>query len=168
MSTLFTGLKSVCLKCVALKTSGLGGIPGLVVMGGDSWSKGHRFESQHHLLDGHFFTFVVVKIIKFVWKDENKRKRVRGWPIFLKKRRGPIYKRINAKQESWLVAIMSDLCNNRQWQKTTTGVVFPSKLFCAKIESSWIKRWVGGRSKKTLFDLPWIVRSGDKKLGLKI
>ena len=106
---------------------------------------------------------IVVKIIKFVWKDENKRKRVRGWPIFLKKRRGPIYKRINAKQESWLVAIMSDLCNNRQWQKTTTGVVFPSKLFCAKIESSWIKRWVGGRSKKTLFDLPWIVRSGDKK-----
>ena len=81
MSTLFTGLKSVCLKCVTLKTSGLGGIPGPVVMVGDSCSKGHRFESQHHLLDGHFITFVVVKIIK----DENKRKRVRGWPIFLKK-----------------------------------------------------------------------------------
>ena len=31
-----------------------GGSPGLVVMGGDSCSKGHEFESQHHILDGHF------------------------------------------------------------------------------------------------------------------
>ena len=27
--------------------------PGLVVMGGDSCSKGHGFESQRHILDGH-------------------------------------------------------------------------------------------------------------------
>ena len=31
----------------------LGGIPGLVVMGGDSFSRGHVFESQHSILDGH-------------------------------------------------------------------------------------------------------------------
>ena len=28
--------------------------PGLVVMGGDSCSKGRKFESQHCRLDGHF------------------------------------------------------------------------------------------------------------------
>ena len=31
-----------------------GGSPGLVVTGGDSCSEGHGFESQHHILDGHF------------------------------------------------------------------------------------------------------------------
>ena len=31
--------------------------PGLVVMGGDSCSKGHGFESQYLILDVHFFTF---------------------------------------------------------------------------------------------------------------
>ena len=35
----------------------LGGSPGLVVMGVDSCSKGCGFESHHHTLDGHFFTF---------------------------------------------------------------------------------------------------------------
>ena len=31
-----------------------GGSLGLVVMGGDSCSEGREFESQHHILDGHF------------------------------------------------------------------------------------------------------------------
>ena len=35
----------------------LGGSPDLVVMGGDSCSKGRVFESQHHVLDGHVYTF---------------------------------------------------------------------------------------------------------------
>ena len=39
----------------------LGGSPGLVVMGGDSCSKGHWFESQRPILDGHFFTFICYK-----------------------------------------------------------------------------------------------------------
>ena len=30
-----------------------GGSTGLVVMGGDSFSKGREFESQHHILNGH-------------------------------------------------------------------------------------------------------------------
>ena len=35
-----------------------GGRPGQVVMEGDSCSKGCEFESQHHILDGHFFTLI--------------------------------------------------------------------------------------------------------------
>ena len=34
---------------------------GLVVMGGDSNSEGHGFESRHRILDGHFFTFICCK-----------------------------------------------------------------------------------------------------------
>ena len=35
-----------------------GGSPGLVVMGRDSRSCGRGFESRHHILDGHFFTYI--------------------------------------------------------------------------------------------------------------
>ena len=38
-----------------------GGSPGLVVMGRDSCFKGRGFESWHHILDGHFFTFICCK-----------------------------------------------------------------------------------------------------------
>ena len=41
----------------------LGGSPGLVVMGGDSCSKGCVIESKHCILDGHFFTFICCKIV---------------------------------------------------------------------------------------------------------
>ena len=61
----------------------LGGSPGLVVMKWDSCSEGHGFESQHHILDGHFFTFICCKnCIVCLKKTENKRKRGREWPIF--------------------------------------------------------------------------------------
>ena len=36
--------------------------PGLVVLRGDSCSKGRRFESQHRVLDGQFSHLFVVKI----------------------------------------------------------------------------------------------------------
>ena len=37
---------------------------GLVVMGGDSCAKGLEFKSRHHILDGHFFTYLfVAKIV---------------------------------------------------------------------------------------------------------
>ena len=49
--------------------------------GRSSWSEGHGFKSQHHILDGHFSHILVVKIVMFVCKDENKWKRGRGWPI---------------------------------------------------------------------------------------
>ena len=32
-----------------------------MVMGDDSCLKGHGFESQHHMLDGHFFTLICCK-----------------------------------------------------------------------------------------------------------
>ena len=77
-------------SCVAVPTqkiSRLGGSPGLVVMGGYSCSEGHGFKSQHHILDGHFFTVICCKICNdFSFKrpkiNDN---RDRGWPIFLKK-----------------------------------------------------------------------------------
>ena len=52
----------------------MGGSPGLVVMGGDSSSKGCEFKSQCCILDGHdiFSHLIVVKIIMCVCKDENK------------------------------------------------------------------------------------------------
>ena len=53
---------------------------GLVVMGRDSHSKGRGFESRHWMdIFSHIF---VVKIVMFLEKTENKRKRGRGWPIF--------------------------------------------------------------------------------------
>ena len=41
-----------------------GGSPGLVVMGGDSCSKGCEFKNQHNILDGHIFTNLFV--VKYV------------------------------------------------------------------------------------------------------
>ena len=41
----------------------LGGIPGLLVMGGDSCTEGRGFKSLHHILDGHFSHIFVVKIV---------------------------------------------------------------------------------------------------------
>ena len=53
------------------KNGGVGQEPGLVVMGGDSCSKGREFESQHQLLDIHFSHLFVVKIqnCNFFGKD---------------------------------------------------------------------------------------------------
>ena len=39
----------------------MGGSPGLVVMGRDSHSEVHGFESRHRILDGHFFTYICCK-----------------------------------------------------------------------------------------------------------
>ena len=44
----------------------LGGSPGLVVMGGDSFAEGCGFKSQRHILDGHFSHIFNVKIVMFV------------------------------------------------------------------------------------------------------
>ena len=64
----------------------MGGSFGLVVMWGDLCSKGRGFESQRRILDGHniFSDMFVVRNVMFVWKDENKQKRGREWPIFIK------------------------------------------------------------------------------------
>ena len=53
------------MKSIAKKVMKLGGSPSLDVMGGDSCSKGHEFESWHHTYTGWtFFTYVFV--VKFV------------------------------------------------------------------------------------------------------
>ena len=54
------------LKHSGRKNSKVGGSPGLMVMGGDSCSKGRGFESRHHILDGHFSHLFVVKIVMCV------------------------------------------------------------------------------------------------------
>ena len=41
--------------------SSKGESPGLVVMGGDPCSEGHRFESWDRILEGHFFTYICWK-----------------------------------------------------------------------------------------------------------
>ena len=57
-----------------------------MVMEGDSCSEGHGFESQHRILDGHFFTYICCKNCNYVFLKRPKinDKRGRGWPIFLK------------------------------------------------------------------------------------
>ena len=47
---------------------------------GDSCSKGREFESQHHILDGHFFTYIFV--VKFE-KTKIKEKEAGVGPLFL-------------------------------------------------------------------------------------
>ena len=37
-----------------------------MVMGINSWWRGHEFESQHGMLDGRFFTFVGSKIVLLI------------------------------------------------------------------------------------------------------
>ena len=46
----------------AVTINSMGGSPGLVVMGGDSCSKGCGFKSWHCILDGHYSHIFVVKI----------------------------------------------------------------------------------------------------------
>ena len=49
-------------------------------MGGE----GRGFESQHFLLDGDFSHKFVVKIVMFIWKDENKQEETGDGPAFKK------------------------------------------------------------------------------------
>ena len=56
-------------------------------MGGDSCSKGLGFESRHHILDGHVFTFICCKNCNDVClleKTANKRLKRPGLADFLK------------------------------------------------------------------------------------
>ena len=51
--------------------------PDLEVMGRDLCPEGHGFKSPQRILDGHFSRKFVEKIVMFVGKCENKRKRGR-------------------------------------------------------------------------------------------
>ena len=52
-----------------------------MVMGGDSWFEGRGFKFQHFIMDGQFPHIFVVKIVMFVWKDENKQKEAGDGPL---------------------------------------------------------------------------------------
>ena len=56
----------------------------LLVMGGDSCSKGRGFESQHCILDGHFFTLICCKTCNDVCLKRPKINDKRGRGLFLK------------------------------------------------------------------------------------
>ena len=62
----------------------MGGSPGLVVMGGDTYSEGCGFKSRHCILDGHFFTYICCKNCNDVCLKRPKinDKRGQGSPIF--------------------------------------------------------------------------------------
>ena len=60
--------------------------PGLVVIGGDSCSEGCKFESQHHILDGHFSHLFDVRIVMFVQKRPKiNEKEAEDGPFFQKR-----------------------------------------------------------------------------------
>ena len=55
-----------------------------MVMGGDSCSKGCGFESQHHILDGHFVTYICCKNCNNFGKDEISEKEAGDGPLLKK------------------------------------------------------------------------------------
>ena len=57
-------MKLIVVVIIYLK----GGNPGLVVMEGDSHSRGRGYKSPHQILDGHFTRFIA-KIVMFLSKD---------------------------------------------------------------------------------------------------
>ena len=59
-----------------------------MVMGGDSRSKGRGFESQHHILDGHFSHIFVVKICNVCLKRPKINVKEAGVGPFFKKGTG--------------------------------------------------------------------------------
>ena len=63
----------------------MGGSAGLVVMGGDSRSKGCGFKSRYLILERHFSHIFVIKICNYFQKRPKINEKRLGWPIFLKK-----------------------------------------------------------------------------------
>ena len=59
----------------------LGGSSGLVAMEEDSCSEDCGFKSQHHILDGNFFTYICCKNVMFVWKEETNEKEAVDGPF---------------------------------------------------------------------------------------
>ena len=54
-----------------------------MVMGGESCSNGREFESWHHILDGHFFTYVICCIICNVFEKTKINSKEAGVGTFL-------------------------------------------------------------------------------------
>ena len=56
-----------------------------MVMGRDSRSEGHRFESRHCILDGHFFTYICCKNCHVCLKTPKINEKEAGIGPFFKK-----------------------------------------------------------------------------------
>ena len=69
----------------------IGGSPGLVVMEGDSRSKGCGFKSRHCILDGHFFTYICCKNCHVRLKRPKLTKKRPGLALFKKKNQIKFY-----------------------------------------------------------------------------
>ena len=69
---LYVGTYTATICTYGSKLSSLGGSPGLVVMGGDSRSKGRGFESWRRILDGHeiFHVDLLQKLYCLFEKDQ--------------------------------------------------------------------------------------------------
>ena len=63
---------TLCTNFITLYHFILGGSLCLVVMVGDSCSKGRGFKSQHHILEGHFSHLFVVKLVLYKTKINQK------------------------------------------------------------------------------------------------
>ena len=73
-------------RCSAAARRRGGRSPGLVVMGGDSCSKGRESKSQDHILDGHFFIIICWENGKFYLKGTKKNEKEAGdGPLFFSK-----------------------------------------------------------------------------------
>ena len=70
--------KGIFLKLPINNYDLLGERAGLVITGVDSCREGRGFESHHSRLDEHFSHLLLVKIVMFVWKDKNERKKRPG------------------------------------------------------------------------------------------
>ena len=69
-----------------------GGRPGPVDMGRDSCSKGCEFESQHRILDGHFFTYlIIIKICNVFEKTKINEKEAGNGLMFFKNSQNTFY-----------------------------------------------------------------------------
>ena len=89
---------------------------GLVVMGGDSYFEGRGFESHHHILDGHFFTFICCK----------------NCNVCMKKWLGKVHmKKINVWADSMIMILLGQL----RWLNWQSGC-FRYKRSMGRIQSS--------------------------------
>ena len=81
------------------------------------------FESQYNILDGHFLHWFVVKIVLFVWKDDNKQKEADVGPLLKKE----IDKETKCFLSNWTTLIINgqnQICvwRNHALKNVSTGL----------------------------------------------
>ena len=118
-------------------------------MGGDSRTRSCGLESQHQMLDGHFFTYIVVELVMLVWKDQKVNyKTDQAWPIFLKKNFTLLYV-TGPLMWSWAVVVFSGRRSPTIWVRILLKHSVFCKMVFVKIENKQ-KRGRGWPISKTL------------------